>query len=123
MSEGESQPCLNLLVIRSADIDRAKLFYELIGLAFERERHGNGPEHFAAVMAGCVIEIYPGQHSTDDPPAERLGFSVSGVDEVIPRFRDAGHTIQSEPRDSPWGRRAVVVDPDGRKVELTEARS
>jgi predicted enzyme related to lactoylglutathione lyase len=30
----------------------------------------------------------------------------------------AGATVVSEPRDSPWGRRAVVDDPEGQRVEL-----
>ncbi|MEO0934126.1 MAG: VOC family protein [Cyanobacteria bacterium J06641_2] len=28
--------------------------------------------------------------------------------------------ILSPPKDSPWGRRAVILDPDGHKIELVD---
>ena len=34
---------LNLLVVRCANIERSKGFYELFGMAFVKEQHGNGP--------------------------------------------------------------------------------
>jgi hypothetical protein len=33
---------------------------------------------------------------------------------------DADDTLQRPPSGGPWGVRAVVVDPDGRRVELAE---
>jgi len=38
---------LNLIVLRSADLDRAAQFYSRLGIVFSRERHGSGPEHLA----------------------------------------------------------------------------
>ena len=109
-------PFLNLVVIRARDIQVAKTFYELIGLQFELHRHGNGPEHFACEWESRVFEIYPTQESSAET---RIGFAVDAVDSITRSLRDAGHEILSEPRDSPWGRRAVVRDPDGHCVELT----
>ena len=37
-------PSLNLLVIRSEDIDRAVVFYQAIGLSFRKHSHGPGDE-------------------------------------------------------------------------------
>ena len=70
----------NLLVIRSADLDRAGRFYEALGLAFRRERHGNGPEHLACDAGGFALEIYPRQNDGDSTAAVRLGFAVPDVD-------------------------------------------
>lgn len=50
---------INLLVIRSPDIDRAVCFYEVLGLSFEKHAHGNGPLHYACESDGFVFEIYP----------------------------------------------------------------
>lgn len=106
---------LNLVVIRSPDIDRTARCYEALGLVFEKHRHGKGPEHYACEQDGTVFEIYPGELDT-----VRIGFSVVSLTDVIERWTQAGGAISLPPRDSEWGRRAVVTDPDGRKVELLE---
>ena len=38
---------LNLLLLRSPDIERARRFYQVFGMTFTRHAHGSGPEHFA----------------------------------------------------------------------------
>ncbi|RYD29752.1 MAG: glyoxalase/bleomycin resistance/dioxygenase family protein, partial [Verrucomicrobiaceae bacterium] len=40
---------LNLVVLRSRDMEHAADFYNRLGLEFSRHRHGKGPEHFAAL--------------------------------------------------------------------------
>lgn len=71
-------------------------FYARLGLTFARERHGDGPEHYAATLAdGLVLELYPGTPERTTG-ALRLGFLVDpgGVTEGVHR------------------------DPDGRAVEV-----
>ena len=109
---------LNLLVIRSSNLEQAKAFYEALGLRFEAHQHGKGLPHFAAVKNGIVFEIYPradGQSTT----ATRLGFKVDAIEETIAKLLRAGGKIVTSPKSSPWGVRAIVKDPDGHKVELT----
>lgn len=114
---------LNLVVIRTADLERAARFYGVIGLTFTRERHGTGPEHLACEVAaaGLVFEIYPRKAESESSDATRLGFAVPDVDAAVAALLSAGGTPVTEPKDSPWGRRAVVADPDGHRVELTSA--
>ncbi|MCW1926252.1 VOC family protein [Luteolibacter arcticus] len=113
-------PFLNLLVIRSADLDRAERFYRVLGLHFERHRHGTGPEHLAAepCEGGAVFEIYPANAKAGSTTSVRIGFSVDAVDACLDPLVEAGGTIIQPPADSEWGRRAVVADPDGHRVEL-----
>lgn len=110
-------PFVNLLVLRSPDIDRASRFYSEMGLLLEKHRHGNGPEHYTSCVDGFVFEIYPIQNH---PPTNgiRIGFSVDDVDSVLPLLIAVGGEIISPAADSPWGRRAVVKDLDGHVVEL-----
>ena len=111
-------PCLNLLVIRSADIQKATEFYQTLGLEFVRESHGRGLEHFAATVDGLTLEIYPlGQNQTPTTSV-RLGFQVDRVDDLVSSLQTNGVTVVSRPSDSEWGRRAVVKDFDGHVVEL-----
>ncbi len=114
-------PTLNLLVIRSKDIERAADFYREMGLSIRREAHGSGPEHYTATVDGRVFEIYPQRDGAPATTGVRFGFAVDDVDGVVALLRRIGAEIVTEPKDSPWGRRAVVKDPDGHVVELVSA--
>lgn len=111
---------LNLVVLRSSDMERAADFYGCLGLRFTRHRHGKGPEHFAAETAGGVFEIYPFAPGGASTLGTRIGFRVASLDEAISALRDFPQAVISPAGDSPWGRRAVVADPDGHRVELVE---
>src|SRR5437867_2420448 len=115
-----SQPALNLLVIRSPDIDRSARFYQLLGLIFTKHAHGTGPEHYAAELGSAAFEIYPSRDDTDSTTSTRLGFRVTNLDQTVPALQQSGAKIVSPPKDTPFGRRAVVDDPDGHRVELTQ---
>jgi lactoylglutathione lyase len=110
---------LNLTVIRCADIDKSAEFYRLIGLEFEKHSHGTGPEHYAASDETSTFELYPASSGFPANGSTRIGFAVASCDEVAERLLAAGFSIVTPPADSPWGRRAVVLDPDGHKVELS----
>lgn len=109
----------NLTVIRCADIEAAAMFYRMIELEFEKHRHGTGPEHYAASDGIWTFELYPASARFPASISARIGFSVDSCDDVIERLRAAGFSIETAPTDSPWGRRAVVLDPDGHRVELS----
>jgi lactoylglutathione lyase len=110
---------LNLLTIRSTDIDRAVRFYETLGLRFQKHSHGNGPEHYCSEDAGLAFEIYPLEPNKLPTTDTRLGFSVTSVDLATAKLADLGARLITGPTNSPWGRRAVIADFDGHRVELT----
>ncbi|HEY4258933.1 MAG TPA: VOC family protein [Schlesneria sp.] len=113
------QPSLSLVVIRVSDITRSAEAYSVLGMTFQQEQHGNGPVHCSGAVGGTILELYP---ATERSPVTscRLGFAVACVDDVIAKWRESGGEINVEPTDSPSGRRAVVTDPDGHKIELTQ---
>jgi lactoylglutathione lyase len=113
-------PTLSLFVLRCADIHAAKGFYSLLGMTFAAEQHGNGPPHFSATIGSVVLEIYP--CPADQPSAPvRIGFRVLSLDRTLAVLHSHNARILREAADSPWGRRAVVEDPDGNRIELTQA--
>ncbi|MBD1863056.1 MULTISPECIES: VOC family protein [Trichocoleus] len=114
-----SEVQLNLVVIRSSNVEQAAVFYQRLGLSFIKHQHGNGLEHFASELGSITFEIYPCTPGTVPTKATRLGFQVSSVDDVVCKLKQHGASIVSPPADSAWGRRAVVADPDGHRVELT----
>lgn len=109
----------NLVVIRSSQIEQAASFYRALGLHFTKHRHGNGPEHFASELDNQTFEIYPLADDATPTTETRIGFAVNQVDEVFDRLVEAGGKSISPPKHSQWGRRAVICDPDGHRVELT----
>ncbi len=108
---------LNLVVLRSQNMERLAEFYESLGFKFCKHRHGKGVEHYAAEEGGSVFEIYP---LLDAFPTVgvRIGFRVENVPQVYATLLSKGAEIIKSPAPSPWGERAVVKDPDGHIVEI-----
>jgi predicted enzyme related to lactoylglutathione lyase len=71
--------------------------------------------------AAIVFEIYPLEPGKTPTIDTRLGFAVASVDAATSRLAELGARVVSEPAGSAWGRRAVVADFDGHRVELTPA--
>ena len=115
-----TSPRLNLLVIRSEEPVRTVGFYELLGLRFQEEQHGKGPVHWAAECGGLVMEIYPAKSPDDVDRTTRLGFEVDEVESILASLRDQGVELVNDLKQTQWGLRAVVKDPDGRSVELVK---
>lgn len=113
---------LNLLVLRAKQPAKLAGFYSKLGLEFKLEQHGAGPGHYSSEKGGAVFEIYPMENETASTRNTRIGFVVDSLDPIINSVGAEG-AVLSVPRDSEWGRRAVIVDPEGHKVELLERKS
>ena len=115
---------LNLIVLRSDDMESLAGFYSaLLGKELKRHRHGKGPEHFGTELEGLVFEIYPKRNDRDDTTSFRFGFVTESLDLVLKRIDGFETNVVSEPKSSPWGRRMVLDDPEGHRIELTEPLS
>ncbi|MFE5328681.1 VOC family protein [Embleya sp. NPDC056575] len=90
---------LGLIVVYTSRLDACREFYASLGLALVRERHGSGPEHYAATLDdGTVMELYPAR------PDRMTGYLRIGLvlaaDSPLPRGRH------------------LLTDPDGRSVDV-----
>jgi catechol 2,3-dioxygenase-like lactoylglutathione lyase family enzyme len=99
---------LTLLVLRCRDLAASRAFYEALGFSFRAEKHGAGPGHLSCQLGGVILELYPA--STASSSLERLGFAVPDV-AVAEAAALAHGGLAAGP--------ALLVDPDGRKVELS----
>jgi len=114
-------PKLNLLILKSPDIEALRAFYELLGCVFESEQHGDGPSHYSAALGGVLLELYPLAEGTAPvDTSTRIGFSVEGVDDAVTRLVEGGVELVKPVAQTEWGLKAIVHDPDGRAVELLE---
>lgn len=88
---------IDLIVVYTERVEECRAFYTGLGLTFEKERHGTGPEHFSATLGSTVFELYP---AGDGHPTGRLRL---------------GFTLPGGPGREP----GCHTDPDGRTVALT----
>ncbi len=59
-------PRLNLIVLRSKDINYLREFYESLGLQFTLEQHDEGSQHYSCTREGIIFELYPMTKETQD---------------------------------------------------------
>ena len=110
------------VILWTQRIDETLRFYQALGLPLVEEDHGEGPIHYACYIAGVHFAIFPGEIgeavSRRSGGCTQVGFNVSDVDAAFATAKELGAKVVWEPRDMPWGRAALVRDPDGRPVEL-----
>lgn len=114
---------LNLVVITAENVGASLAFYEALGLQLDREQHGNGPVHYAAVFASeLVFEIYPAANDRAVSNV-RLGFTVDSIERVISGIERTGGSVAVPAKQGKWGLRATLMDPDGNKVDVVQRSS
>ncbi len=103
------------------DLDRAITFYNKV-LKTELKKDETGPNPVAmfptANEKGIAGHLYPGK-----PAAEGTGPTIhlaspDALEEALPRVREAGGKVVSEPIQIPQGRFAYCEDPDGNSIGL-----
>lgn len=120
-TKGNRVIALNLVVLRAHEPDRPATFCSGLGMQFREEGRGNGPRHHACEIGGSVLEIYPLEPGAEGTRGTRLGFSVDKVDDAIQAIESRAGVVVSRPKMTAWCKRAVVIDPEGHRVELVEA--
>lgn len=94
-------------------------FYALLGAVFNYHRHDTGPYHYSAIMEQIVLEIYPLTKTQTQADRDlRLGLGMDDFDGTIQLLKENGVRFSLEPMQTEHGFMAVVIDPDGRKIEL-----
>jgi lactoylglutathione lyase len=116
-----SDVSLTLLVLKTRQVEQFRRFYQTLGMEMTEERHGKGPVHFSARAGTVVVEVYPlGDDGNPVDFSTRLGFGVENLAEVIRGLEAIGTNVVKAPKETDLGWQAVVKDPDGRSVELTQ---
>ena len=117
---------IDALVLSTARLQQTGAFYRALGVPLEEERHEEGPLHWACDLGGAHFAIYETAEPGDAPGrglggSTLFGLRVASLEDAFAAAAAAGGTVLVPPQDVPWGRRAVVADPDGRPVELNQA--
>jgi len=113
---------IDALVLSSHEVKKTADFYKSLGLDLVEEKHGDGPLHYACEFGGCHFAIFESKEGK--APAQefggstKIGFNVDDVDLFFEKSIELGATEKLKPDNAPWGRNAVVIDPDGRTIEF-----
>ena len=123
MAKTPRPPFIDAAIMTAADPVRTAKFYRALGIPLEDERHDDGPLHYACDVNGAHIAVYgtSGRRKPARVHAAMLGFRVASLAKTLLALRLIRVKVLVRPQKVPWGRRAIVQDPDGRKVELNEA--
>jgi len=119
-------PQLDAIGIVSADLDRSRAFYLLLGVEI-----AEGDGHVEATLSNGVrlmldteevVRSFRPDWKRETGNQLALAFACSSpaeVDETYARVVDAGFHGEKEPWDALWGHRyAQLADPDGVSVDL-----
>ncbi len=109
---------IKLLVLRTSDPKKLADFYSLLGLVFDYHKHGNSPYHYSTTIGRMILEIYPLTKSqTEADKNLRLGFSVPNFEKILENLTE-NQIAMTEPAMTDFGFLTVILDVDGRKIEL-----
>ena len=109
------------VVVFVTDLARAKQFYtEQIGLPLAGETQmlleffpGSGTTLGIALALQDAAKALVGRHTG-------VTLQVTGIESLCQRLQDGGVTFIEPLEASPWGKMAVVADPDGNQYALVE---
>lgn len=111
---------LSLLVLKTHQLEELQRFYSALGIVFCEEQHGRGPVHYAGQIGDVVLELYPLKGDEPADGSTRLGFAVPDLDSTLQLLTETDLHEPTTARQTEWGYRAIIRDPDGRAVELCE---
>lgn len=112
---------LRSLVIATSQIKDVLRFYENLGLTFKTEKVSLGTEYYWTMDNGVEIAFVEKPNLKQDPqPHYTLSFHVQNIDAKYQQFVSNKFIGILDPTDFDEGRKAIVLDPDGRAVEMIE---
>ena len=114
---------IGLLVIRASDMHRLAEFYSVIGMKFEKHFHPPCGEHYSTIAGNCVFEICQLKQGESPTTNVFFGLNVSDLDSAVNAVKANHGTVNRVPETSDWGRTAVIRDPEGHRVLLTQTSS
>ena len=103
---------LELIVLKSHEIEIIKSFYENIGISFLKEKHGNGIEHYSSLNIEPAIEIYPSNKNEKNHIC--LFLKVKNIESYVDMYLK-----KNKIKYEVVGNRVYLRDPDDNRIEVS----
>ena len=115
---------LDALICRTGNLKGTVSFFRAVGIPLEERKKPQEPVHYECRVGGIRLAVYEAAEGQAPDPkqagATLIGFTVDSLDKAFLAAKAAGGRVMMEPEDGPDGRRAVVLDLDGRPVEFRQ---
>ncbi|MEK2646003.1 VOC family protein [Bdellovibrio sp. BCCA] len=115
------------LLITSITINTPRLqdmlgFYRIIGFQFTASKVDKGSEVHRAVHNAVEFSLYSIQNAQRSQiPSLQLGFRITDLEKTVGELmKIPGAMCILDPTEMPDGMKAIVLDPDGHSIELSE---
>ena len=105
----------------SRDFDGSKAFYQAVFGYGYQDMSSDGFKYATLMLDGQIVGgvgEYPTETPAEVPAAWATYFAVTDTDAAVAKVTELGGSVVQSPRDSPYGRVAVVADNDGAVFSL-----
>ena len=107
------------LIASSPNAKKLIAFYHRLGIAIELQTDKNGQQAAIGRCPGFAAKFVAGQPASREPAAP-LCFLVDDLDVTMQAVAEREGSVVEHVQPFPGGRRAVVADPDGRRMTFLE---
>lgn len=109
------------LVMATSQIKDVLSFYQNLGLTFKVKIVSLGTKYYWTMANGLEIAFLEKANvRQEDQPNYTLSFQVKDIDVKYQQFIDSKFIGIMDPTDFEEGRKAIILDPDGRSIEIIE---
>ncbi len=111
----------SVVLLVCADLARSRTFYrDVLGLKLLAE---DGAWANFALGDGSTLSLHAKPELLAVRPGSlQLGFAVESVDTFVGDCTQLGVPVFQDPYDEPFGRVAVIGDPDGYPIQISSSR-
>ena len=116
---------LTSITINTAHLDEMLQFYRIIGVDFVSTNVDKGSKVFRAKLGETEFSLIsvPVAEKLKSPGLQ-LSFAVERLDEMAKLLAQVPKAmLMMEPSEMPDGKKAILLDPEGRAVELAEIKN
>ena len=97
-------------------------FYSKLGFNVQKHKHGDGDLHLVCKNGDVLLEIYPlpnsdNQHATKNI---KIGFKIDSHETILNGSEFFKQYLYQTPKETEWGRKMSLIDPDGNIIDLFE---
>lgn len=117
------EPLLSSIIINTAHPEEMLRFYSRLGLHFEMKQVSKGGQCHKAYLGGVELTFFAVKETARaKSPDLQLTIRVGGLEAMVQELTSIeGVQCLLDPTHLPDGKKAILLDPDGRAVELIEA--
>ena len=115
---------LTSITINTAHLDEMLQFYRIIGVDFATTNVDKGGKVFRAKLGETEFSLFsiPTAEKARTPGLQ-LSFAVEKLEEMAKLLAQVPKAmLMMEPTEMPDGKKAILLDPEGRAVELSEIK-